>query len=169
MDKLGTCVYNFLIGVTLIKDLANEVDGMTAKVVDAALNVRKTPGSREAREKLDSLRKSWASKVQELTGAIDDVIDPEDFVTISGKLEMLPPQEQYVNLLNSEANIQQDMARCRDAIQSGRWAELVGIVQGIAAKAWRIVEVGKTTVENASDHSYKTALSKPVERLERGT
>ena len=61
------------------------------------------------------------------------------------------------------------MARCRDAIQNGKWAELIGIVQGIAAKAQRIVEVGRATIENASDQSYKTALSRSVEALERGT
>lgn len=61
------------------------------------------------------------------------------------------------------------MARCRDAIQNGKWAELIGIVQGIAAKAQRIVEVGRATIENASDQSYKTALSRAVEALERGT
>ena len=60
------------------------------------------------------------------------------------------------------------MARCRDAIQNGRWSELVGIVQGIAAKAHRIVEVGKATTETASDESYKTALSRAVQRLEGG-
>ena len=74
----------FAIGVTLIKDLADEVDNMTSEVVTAALDVQKNPGSKEAREKLDALRQAWASKVQELTGAIDDVIDPENFVTISG-------------------------------------------------------------------------------------
>lgn len=75
-------------GVSLIKDLADEVDSMTSDVVSAALDVRRTPGSKEAREKLDSLRQSWASKVQELTTAIDDVIDPEDFVTISGESDI---------------------------------------------------------------------------------
>lgn len=65
--------------------MADEVDNLTSEVVNAVLDVRKTPGSKEAREKLDSLRQSWASKVHELTGAIDDVIDPEDFVTISGE------------------------------------------------------------------------------------
>lgn len=75
-------------GVSLIKDLADEVDSMTSDVVSAALDVHRTPGSKEAREKLDSLRQSWASKVQELTTAIDDVIDPEDFVTISGELDI---------------------------------------------------------------------------------
>ena len=77
----------FAIGVTLIKDLADEVDNMTPEVVTAALDVQKNPGSKEAREKLDALRQAWASKVQELTGAIDDVIDPEDFVTISGEVK----------------------------------------------------------------------------------
>ena len=73
--------------MSLIKDLADEVDNMTSEVVSAALDVRKSPGNKEMREKLDSMRATWASKVQELTGAIDDVIDPEDFVTISGKLD----------------------------------------------------------------------------------
>ena len=60
------------------------------------------------------------------------------------------------------------MARCRDAIQNGRWAEVIGIVQGIAAKAQRIVEVGRATIDNASDQGYKTALSRAMEALERG-
>lgn len=79
--------YNLAIGVTLIKDLADEVDNMTSEVVIAALDVQKNPGSKEAREKLDTLRQAWASKAQELTGAVDDVIDPEDFVTISGEIK----------------------------------------------------------------------------------
>ena len=60
------------------------------------------------------------------------------------------------------------MEKCRDAIQNGKWAELIGIVQGIAAKARRIVEVGKAAAENASDQSYKDALTRAVESLERG-
>ena len=77
------------VGVSLIKDLADEVDSMTSDVVAAALDVRRTPGNKETREKLDSLRQSWASKVQALTAAIDDVIDPEDFVTISGESDIV--------------------------------------------------------------------------------
>lgn len=30
------------------------------------------------------LKQEWGVKVQQLTGAIDDIIDPEDFVAISG-------------------------------------------------------------------------------------
>lgn len=60
------------------------------------------------------------------------------------------------------------MEKCHDAIQNGKWAELIGIVQGIAAKARRIVEVGKAAAENASDQSYKAALTKAVESLEKG-
>ena len=60
------------------------------------------------------------------------------------------------------------MAKCRDSIENGRWDELIELVQGIAAKSRRIVEVGKTTIENASDSGYKKALSKEVESLERG-
>lgn len=61
------------------------------------------------------------------------------------------------------------MAKCREAIQNGKWDELIGLVQGIAAKSRRIVEVGKATVESTSDESYKNALSKAVDSLERGT
>ena len=54
-------------------------------MVAAALDVRKTPSNRGTRQHLDSLRREWAGKVQELTGAIDDVIDPEDFMAVSGE------------------------------------------------------------------------------------
>ena len=60
------------------------------------------------------------------------------------------------------------MARCRDAIQSENWAELAGIVHGIAAKARRVVEVGRAAIGNARDPSYKSALQSAVKRLERG-
>lgn len=60
------------------------------------------------------------------------------------------------------------MEKCRIAIQKGNWSELNGIVQGIAAKARRVMEVGKTAVQNASDHTYKATLSSAVHRLEKG-
>ena len=72
-------------GVQLIKDLADEIDQLTPQVVEGALAVRKNPSDRAARDRLDSLRREWAGKVQQLTGAIDDIIDPEDFMAISGR------------------------------------------------------------------------------------
>ena len=72
-------------GVQKIKDLADEVDQLTPRVVAAALDVKKTPSNRGTRQHLDSLRREWAGKVQELTGAIDDIIDPEDFMAVSGE------------------------------------------------------------------------------------
>ena len=72
-------------GIQKIKDLADEVDQLTPRVVAAALDVKKTPSNRGTRQHLDSLRREWAGKVQELTGAIDDIIDPEDFMAVSGK------------------------------------------------------------------------------------
>ena len=73
-------------GVQLIKDLADEVDKLTPQVVAAALDVRKTPEDKSTRRHLDSLRKEWAGKVQELTTAIDDIIDPKDFMAVSGEV-----------------------------------------------------------------------------------
>ena len=72
-------------------------------------------------------------------------------------------------LLNVEENIRQDMEKCRTAIQNGNWSELSGIVQGVAAKARRVMEVGRTAVQNASDPTYKATLSAAVHRLEKGT
>ncbi len=68
----------------MIKVLANSVDKLTPRVVDAALGVRKDPTNQMAHEQLDSVRREWADKVQELTSAIDDIIDPEDFMAVSG-------------------------------------------------------------------------------------
>lgn len=72
-------------GVQLIQNLAEEVDQLTSQVVAAAIEVRKDPDNTAARQKLDSLRKEWSQKVQQLTGAIDDVINPEDFTAVSGE------------------------------------------------------------------------------------
>lgn len=73
-----------LIGINLIKDLANEIDGLTTSVVEKALNVSSNPGDQQLKEELDALRQEWAGKVQELTRVIDDIIDPEDFMAQSG-------------------------------------------------------------------------------------
>lgn len=76
----------FATGTKLIKDLAREVDELTTVVVGRAEQVSRNPGNRRAREELDTLRQQWASKVQELTQVIDDIIDPEDFFHQSGML-----------------------------------------------------------------------------------
>ena len=60
------------------------------------------------------------------------------------------------------------MAKCRDAVQNENWAELVEIVHGIAAKARRVVEVGRMAAGNTSDPSCKRSLEGAVKRLERG-
>ena len=57
---------------------------MMPQVVEAALAVRKAPGDVTAKSRLDAARKDWAEKVQQLTTAIDDIIDPEDFMAVSG-------------------------------------------------------------------------------------
>lgn len=71
-------------GTKLIQALAREVDELTTVVVERAGEVSRNPGNRRAREELDTLRRQWASKVQELTQVIDDIIDPEDFMAQSG-------------------------------------------------------------------------------------
>ena len=75
-----------LTGTQLIQALAKEVDELTTVVVERAEQVSRNPGNRRAREELDTLRRQWASKVQELTQVIDDIIDPEDFMAKSGML-----------------------------------------------------------------------------------
>lgn len=54
-------------------------------VVERAERVSKNPQDRQAKAELDALRRKWASKVQELTQVIDDIIDPEDFMAQSGE------------------------------------------------------------------------------------
>ncbi len=71
-------------GVKTIKVLASSVDKLTPRVVEAVLEVRREPTNQMAHEQLEAVRREWAEKVQELTGAIDDIIDPEDFMAVSG-------------------------------------------------------------------------------------
>ena len=74
----------------------------------------------------------------------------------------------YSFLSSSEANIQEDMAKCQGAIKRGNWAALHELVMKIAGKAWRVQEVGENAVDKASDCTYKAALSSAVARLEKG-
>ena len=60
------------------------------------------------------------------------------------------------------------MAKCRDAVFGGKWAELAGIVHGIAAKAKRVAEVGRAQVEAATEPRHQRSLDGAVKRLERG-
>lgn len=73
-----------LTGVQTIKVLASEVDKLTPKVVMAAVAVNHEPRNKTAKDQLDTLKYEWGAKVQQLTSAIDDIIDPEDFMAISG-------------------------------------------------------------------------------------
>ena len=71
-------------GIKLIKDLADAIDELTYVVVERAEKASRNPADKEAKEELNELRKKWASKVQELTRVLDDIIDPEDFMAQSG-------------------------------------------------------------------------------------
>ncbi len=66
-----------------IQELAGKVDKLTTRVADKAHEVSSNPGQRN-REELDSLRQEWSSNVHKLKRVIDDIIDPEDFISLSG-------------------------------------------------------------------------------------
>ena len=68
----------------VITELAGQVDQLTPHVIQAALRVKSSAGDLEAKVQLDSSRSEWAQRVQQLTAAIDDIIDPEDFLAVSG-------------------------------------------------------------------------------------
>ena len=65
-------------------------------VVEKAERVSRSPGDRQAKEELDALRHQWASKVQELTRVIDDIIDPEDFMVQSGGCVFVGSEVEWV-------------------------------------------------------------------------
>ena len=70
-----------------ITELARQVDEATPKVVEAAVALKRAPPEdlMVAKETLDSARREWAEKVQLLTAATDDIVDPEDFLAVSGE------------------------------------------------------------------------------------
>lgn len=168
-------------GAQVVQQLAREVDGLTPRVVEAALAVRTDPGNREAQERLDALRKDWADRVQLLTEAIDDIIDLEDFLAVSGgcgqgidcpgiiTAHKYTPSHTLSHTLTHarpltlhvEANILRDMSRCRRAINDGQWEELASIVHRIAAKSRRMVDVAQSRLGGmASPEPSVTRLQK---------
>ena len=68
----------------------------------------------------------------------------------------------------TEANIHQDMTKCRDAVKDKNWPLMRMLVQGVAAKAKRVAEVGRLAVEQAQEPGKKAAITAAVARLEHG-
>ena len=68
----------------------------------------------------------------------------------------------------TEANIYQDMTKCRDAIKNKNWSVLKVLVQGIAAKAKRVAEIGKMAADQAKEPRKKERITAAVRRLEKG-
>ena len=71
-------------GAKRINETADQLDHLTQKVVEAALEARRDPSNMEAHQRLSELRRQWAKKVQELTKAIDEIIRASDFAATSG-------------------------------------------------------------------------------------
>ena len=71
-------------GAKRIRETADQLDCLTQKVVEAALEARRDPSNKERQQQLNELRRQWAEKVQELTKAIDEIISASDFATTSG-------------------------------------------------------------------------------------
>ena len=66
-----------------------------------------------------------------------------------------------------EANIADEMTKCRQAINEKNWVGLLSVAQSIAAKGRRLVEVGKVTVETISDPLQKTMITEALNDLEK--
>ena len=71
-----------------IQELASKVDKLTTQVADKAMEVSSNPGPRNRRE-LDALRQEWTANTHKLKRVIDDIVDPEDFIALSGMLRSL--------------------------------------------------------------------------------
>ena len=61
------------------------------KVVEVAVALKRAPPEdlMVAKASLDSASREWADKVQQLTTATYDIVDPEDFLAVSGE-HLLP-------------------------------------------------------------------------------
>ena len=60
------------------------------------------------------------------------------------------------------------MTKCRDAVRGQNWPQLRTLVQGVAAKARRVVDIGKMAADQATEPWKKEAVSVAGTRLENG-
>ena len=60
------------------------------------------------------------------------------------------------------------MTKCRDAVRAQSWPQLRTLVQGVAAKARRVVDIGKMAAEQVTETWKKEAISVAGTRLENG-
>ena len=74
----------FLLEVRVIQSTAAELDKLTPQIVSAAVATRRNPDDAVAKDHLELLRREWASKVQLLTGSLDEITDKGHFMAASG-------------------------------------------------------------------------------------
>ena len=71
--------------VQQIKNTASQVEKLAPQVASAALSAHHNPRDRQAHEHLTLVKDEWTAKVKQLTAAIDDVTDPQELLTASGR------------------------------------------------------------------------------------
>ncbi|XP_065837557.1 uncharacterized protein [Oscarella lobularis] len=134
--------------VRVIQSTAAELDKLTPQIVSAAVATRRNPDDAVAKDHLELLRREWASKVQLLTGSLDEITDKGHFMAAS------------------EASIREEMGRCRDAIKDGDTERLAVAAQTICGRARRIADVGRAEISNSDDPNFKARVQRATTRLE---
>ena len=61
------------------------------------------------------------------------------------------------------------MTKCRDAVRVQDWALLTCLTQGMAAKANRVVDIGRMAGNQAQEPRKKKAIAATATRLENGS
>lgn len=101
--------------------------------ISAAFTVKQNPSNKGTASQLQSLSCDWMSKMQQLVDALDDVIDMQDLVKVTG---------------NSFFN---DICELQEALSQSNRARIAETCQGLASKGERFLQITKKAVARTDD------------------
>ena len=138
-------------GVTMVAEAAEEVGNLQRMVTTTARSLAVNNNSPEARENMETVRKSWLEAVLVLTEAVDNIVTIDDFLAVS------------------ESHVLEDVKDVFMAVEERDLVTLADISSSIQARVQRITEVVRAEIERFEASAYTETVIKAVNTLEKVT
>ena len=138
-------------GVRLVTEAAEEVGDLQKMIITAVRGLAVNTESLEAKEDVETARKSWLEAVLVLTEAVDNIVTIDDFLAVS------------------ESHVLEDVKEVFMAVEERDLVTLADISSSIKDRVQRITEVVRAEVERFETSAYTENVTKAVNILENIT
>ena len=135
-------------GVRLVTEAAEEVGDLQKMIHTAVRGLAVNTESLEAKEDVETVRKSWMEAVLVLTEAVDNIVTIDDFLAVS------------------ESHVLEDVKEVFMAVEERDLVTLADISSSIKDRVQRITEVVRAEVERFETNAYTENVTRAVNILE---